>query len=375
VHRAGHLLHHANAPAAWFFPLIVGSTVGLLILFLAGLTQACFNPARDFGPRLVLVVMGFGSEAIPGPREGAAMAVTIVGPLIGGLLGAFFHDKVMRPLIPGVEPEPAITSPGQLAREPVQHLETTTSLLGHAPAMPADPAGGAGSAGEGIELVILDVGGTIYDDDCYAQALLKATRELAGAAFDEPAFWRAYDEQRQAQSGSLRRAVADRFLAGERKRLNELAQHHLEYPASALYADVRPTLEALASRYKLGVVTNQHDQVLPALRRDGLADLFTVIATADSAGVEKPDLGIWRWALDQAEVSADRVVHVGNRLDADVRPAHRLGMRAVWLLRGDVPPSPTVEQLSEPDAVVTSFSGVPSALAGMAQQRHVAAVR
>jgi hypothetical protein len=37
----------------------------------------------------------------------------------------------------------------------------------------------------------------------------------------------------------------------------------------------------------------------------------------------------------------------------------QVGMRAVWLLRGEAPPAPTLEQLSEPTAVVTSFSGLP----------------
>jgi len=37
-------------------------------------------------------------------------------------------------------------------------------------------------------------------------------------------------------------------------------------------------------------------------------------------------------------------------------------MRTVWLLRGEVPPAPTLEQLSEPDAVLTSLLGLPIAL-------------
>jgi MIP family channel proteins len=362
---------HANAPASWFFPLIVGSTIGLLIMFLAPLTQACFNPARDLGPRLMLLVMGFGDVAFPGPRGGAALAVTTIGPIIGALLGAFFHDKVMRPLIPGVDREPALTQPGQLAREPIHHMEISTSLLGHAPAMPATLAGGNGSGTEGIDLVILDVGGTIYDDDCFAQALLRGTQELAGSRFNEQAFWHLYDEARQNQS-PLREALAERFRI-DSKQLSDRAESLVEYTPSALYPDVKPTLDLLATRYKLGVAS-QNDPTTEALRRDGLLDYFSVVATPSTAGAHKTDERMWKWALDQAGVPAGRAVNVGNRLDSDIRPAKKVGLRSIWLLRGEAPPSPTVEQLTEPDAVVTSFSGVPNALAGMADVRTPASV-
>jgi putative hydrolase of the HAD superfamily len=363
---------HANAPASWFFPLIVGATVGLLIMLLAGLSQASFNPARDVGPRIMLLFMGFGDVAIPGPRDGLALMVTTIGPIVGGVVGALFHDKVMRPLIPGVEAEPVLTSPGQISREPVQHASTSTSLLGHMPAMPAALARGNGIGVEGIDLVMLDVGGTIYDDDCFAQALLRATRELAGHRFDEQAFWHLYDEARQEQT-ALREALAERFGLDTR-RLSDLAESYVEYTPSALYPDVKPTLDLLSTRYKLGVAS-QNDPTTEALRRDGLIDYFSVVATPSTAGANKTDVKMWKWALDQAGVPAGRAVHVGNRLDSDIRPTKAIGMRSIWLLRGEAPPSPTVEQLTEPDAVVTSFSGVPSALAGLADGRVRAGAR
>ena len=59
-------------------------------------------------------------------------------------------------------------------------------------------------------------------------------------------------------------------------------------------------------------------------------------------------------------------MHVGNRIDNDIRPAKQAGLHTVWLLRGEAPPSPSVEQLTEPDAIVTTFSGVPDALVAIA---------
>jgi putative hydrolase of the HAD superfamily len=82
----------------------------------------------------------------------------------------------------------------------------------------------------------------------------------------------------------------------------------------------------------------------------------------------KPDPRIWRYALTQAGVARHQAVHIGNRLDADVRPAKELGMRTIWLLRGEAPSSPTIQQLSEADAVITSLTQAPAVIAGFASQ-------
>ena len=49
-----------------------GESITILIAVIAPLTQAGFNPARDFGPRLFAYAAGWGSVAIPGPRGGFA---------------------------------------------------------------------------------------------------------------------------------------------------------------------------------------------------------------------------------------------------------------------------------------------------------------
>ena len=76
---------NAGRPGANLAPFFIGFTVAVLISLFAPLTQAGWNPARDFGPRLVAFTLGWGSIAIPGP-EGGFWAY-IVGPLVGGPLG------------------------------------------------------------------------------------------------------------------------------------------------------------------------------------------------------------------------------------------------------------------------------------------------
>jgi putative hydrolase of the HAD superfamily len=53
---------------------------------------------------------------------------------------------------------------------------------------------------------------------------------------------------------------------------------------------------------------------------------------------------------------------VGDRLDYDVRPARRAGMRTVWVLRGEAPDDPTPEQLAEADGAIRGLDELPNAL-------------
>src|SRR5271156_5207048 len=73
----------------------IGLTITMLISLLGPLTMACFNPARDFGPRLFSSLAGWGS--LPFTANGMGwLTVYIIAPISGGLLGggiyrAFFQ--------------------------------------------------------------------------------------------------------------------------------------------------------------------------------------------------------------------------------------------------------------------------------------------
>lgn len=77
-------------------PAFIGMTVTALICVLAPLTQACFNPARDFGPRVFSMLAGWGSAAIPGPIGFGVVSVYIVAPILGATAGAGLYHHVFR---------------------------------------------------------------------------------------------------------------------------------------------------------------------------------------------------------------------------------------------------------------------------------------
>ena len=341
--------------------------LAILVAALYGATLAGYVPLSAIMPSLAPENKGAAISMLNlGAAASAWLGPTIVALFIGpfGVVGVIWIFAVLHfisgllalflTLPPEVE-EAIVATPGRHSIG-VEAFAASGGLLGHTPAMENvfDETD--------VDLVLFDLGGTIYDDETYTRALLRAVRQI-NPGMKEEDFWGVYDGERGRSSGSLRTAIANRFVpGGDREKLIALAKGYWEYPTSALYPDVKPTLSALALKFKLGLVANSGEAALRALRRDGLHDLFDVIALADLVGMEKPNEKIFQYALEKAGVPASRAVHVGNRLDSDIRPAKRLGLRTVWILRGDAPPAPTLEQLAEPDAVVTSLIGVPTAL-------------
>ncbi|KAI9369678.1 aquaporin-like protein [Aspergillus egyptiacus] len=78
-------------PGAGMQAFIIGILIGVLILSLGYTTGGCFNPARDFGARIVVVMAGWGGQVF---TQGNAW--WIWGPwaadISGGLFGAFLYD-------------------------------------------------------------------------------------------------------------------------------------------------------------------------------------------------------------------------------------------------------------------------------------------
>lgn len=87
-----------NAPPAGMAAVFIGLSVACLISVIAPLTQACFNPARDFGPRLFASLAGWGSIALPGHDGWSWLTVYIIAPITGALVGGAVHEHVISPL-------------------------------------------------------------------------------------------------------------------------------------------------------------------------------------------------------------------------------------------------------------------------------------
>jgi glycerol uptake facilitator protein len=89
---------NVGRPSDHLTPLFIGLTVTSLICLAAPLTQTGLNPARDFGPRLVAWLMGWGEAAFP-DKLGGFFFVYILSPIIGGILAALFFTRILAPMM------------------------------------------------------------------------------------------------------------------------------------------------------------------------------------------------------------------------------------------------------------------------------------
>lgn len=75
----------------WIGPFAVALLVVAIGMALGAMNGYAINPARDFGPRFFALVAGFTQ---PNLMDIGIVLTPIVGPLIGGPLGAILYDKL-----------------------------------------------------------------------------------------------------------------------------------------------------------------------------------------------------------------------------------------------------------------------------------------
>lgn len=112
-----------------------------------------------------------------------------------------------------------------------------------------------------------------------------------------------------------------------------IAEHGAWAPARRLASMSTALLDALRERgLKTGLVSNAMDPAWILLRdldEQELLPRLDGVVFSSEVGVRKPRPEIFERALVELDVSAERALFVGDRLDADVRGARDVGMRTV----------------------------------------------
>src|SRR6202012_1411878 len=111
-----------NAPTkANMAAFIIGFVVVAIGISFGVNAGYAINPARDLGPRLFAWAQGWGKIAMPGDYKNISTYfwIPIVGPLLGGAIGAYVYDIFIRGVLiaRGVKPDPDMVEEAQTTIE------------------------------------------------------------------------------------------------------------------------------------------------------------------------------------------------------------------------------------------------------------------
>jgi glycerol uptake facilitator protein len=104
-------------PKSNLAPLLVGLAVAAIGMSFGANAGYAINPARDFGPRVFAWLAGWGRVALPGVH--GYVWVPIIGPLVGGVVGAVVYDLFIRDVLVagGVPPAADVEARGRTVEE------------------------------------------------------------------------------------------------------------------------------------------------------------------------------------------------------------------------------------------------------------------
>lgn len=188
--------------------------------------------------------------------------------------------------------------------------------------------------------VTFDLDGTLYDAGRVKRAFafanffrlrpvrvaLRVREELRGSVFDDGEAYFAEESRRIAERLSMSpdetRALVDELLG---------PRLCAAIGKAGARAGARETIESLLERgVRVGVISDY--RVEDKLAAMGLADLpFSALVAADQLGALKPHRRAFDRAAELLGVPPERITHVGDRVDTDVRAAEAAGYQGVLL--------------------------------------------
>ncbi len=124
--------------------------------------------------------------------------------------------------------------------------------------------------------------------------------------------------------------LGDAGAAGRHRFVEHVTNAFVRETTAGL-AHSRELIGTLEGRLKLGVVSNFYGNLDAVLAEAKLDRFFDAVADSSRVGIFKPEAGIFEAALKKMHCAPESTAMIGDSLTKDCAPAHKLGMRTVWL--------------------------------------------
>ena len=204
-----------------------------------------------------------------------------------------------------------------------------------------------------IKWIFFDMGHTLLDEDEVHIARLEELNEELGGTL--PPAEELLDEMVEFGTKGARSpfgSVAKKYGA---------KRHYPYSPALEVpFPETEEALRKLSAKYKLGIIANQRGGSAHRLQAHGLMKYIDFVYSSEEMGRSKPAPDLFLSALDTLGCAPGEVCMVGDRIDNDIRPAKRLGMKTVRLRRGFFRSRAPECEYDIPDADIESIGDLPA---------------
>ena len=217
---------------------------------------------------------------------------------------------------------------------------------------------------ERFEVITFDCYGTLIDWETGILRVLRPLLQRHGHERSDAQILERYAQlELQAESSHYKsyrkvlRNVVVGFAADLAFEVSDVERRCLEESLAdwQAFPDTAQALGKLATRYRLGVLSNVDDDLFTTTAPK-LGVKLDHLVTAQQVGAYKPSPQFFHQALEVVAAPKHAVLHVAQSLHHDVAPARRLGIATVWVNRrhdrdgfGATVPSRVQADLEVPD--------------------------
>lgn len=212
--------------------------------------------------------------------------------------------------------------------------------------------------------VLFDLDNTLFDRDASLHAFALGQHARISALHSIPrddfvARFIELDERGQRWKDAVYERLVQEFAIRETSASELLLDYETRFCTHCVaFPGLHETLQVLARRFRLGLVTNGRGEFQErTIRALDLEPYFGAILISEREGVRKPQPEIFERAASQLQVLARECVFVGDDPQADIAGAQKAGMRAVWKA------SPFGSEPGQADAVIGHLGELPAILA------------
>lgn len=182
---------------------------------------------------------------------------------------------------------------------------------------------------DNIQWLFFDLGYTLIDEHAAHEKRIKDCIEYQRRRYGRTfTYEQIYNEMCRA-SADYRQQF---YGAMEALGIEEKTPYPKEFEKP--YPQAEHVLKELSKKYSVGIIANQSAGTEDRLKKFGLSQYISICISSAETGYEKPVSRIFALALNKAKCRAQNAVMIGDRLDNDIFPAKKLGMRTVHIKQG-----------------------------------------